>query len=495
MASAQVDKNSYNQLVADAVAKYQPLQTSTMLAIQNAENPGLSVGATSWTGVQGLAQITQATWNQWNPGVPYSTNPAAQIDTQARILASYTQKYNGDVALIAAAYNGGPGVSNLAVQLMKQNPNLSEAEAISQAAAHYFDQTKVNEINNYVAKVSKQPAATTQSQNPSATSTNGLDKFDTTNSIEPVDFVGVQGQTISASQLNSYVAQAYPTKVISAGLSETPWFSDLTILQPPIARYTGDNGFPVVFNIHMDSTGFDDLNINIPMVASIKTWRKSMRHVINNQSTRTGWLINTWGMALDTLDGTATTGIMMNMKGLSSFISLRGSSETDLVAALGSLQNAEDEAGTFVDGNLRVAARDAFNEFLSMFKNNGTVWYQSPNYTGFSQNSQQNQPGETTTNYDLGEPVSVTSDQLAPDVWSPITGSSTLQNAARRMDVMSRGGVVMNFRNATYTGYFKSLTVNMSADKPFQWEFSFSFQVENTQSFVSLPRLGATGVI
>ena len=495
MASDQVDKNSYNQLVANAVASYPPLQTSTMLAIQNAENPGLSVGATSWTGVQGLAQITQATWNQWNPGVPYSTNPAAQIDTQARILASYTQKYNGDTALIAAAYNGGPGVANLAVQLMKQDPTLSETAAISQAAAHYFDQTKVNEINNYVAKVSGQPAASTQSQNPNAVSTNGFTKLDTTGSLNPVDFVGVQGQTISASQLNSYVAQAYPTKVISAGLSETPWFQDLAILQPPIARFTGDGGFPVIFNIHMSKNGFDDLNINIPMVASIKTWRKSMRHVINNQSTRTGWLINTWGMALDTIDGTASTGIMMNMTGLSSFISMRGSSTTDLVAALGSLQDAEDEAGDFVDGNLRVAARDAFNEFLSMFKNNGTVWYQSPNYTGFSQNSQQVQPGEDTTNYDLGEPTSVASDQLAPDVWSPMTGSSTLQNAARRMDVMSRGGVVMNFRNAMYTGYFKSLSVTMSADKPFQWDFSFSFQVESTQSFVSLPRLGAMGVI
>ena len=45
---------------------------------------------------------------------------------------------------------------------------------------------------------------------------------------------------------------------------------------------------------------------------------------------------------------------------------------------------------------------------------------------------------------------------------------------------MTRGGVEMTYRNYTYTGYFKTLQWEMSGDNPFQWTFSFTFQVEST---------------
>jgi len=38
----------------------------------------------------------------------------------------------------------------------------------------------------------------------------------------------------------------------------------------------------------------------------------------------------------------------------------------------------------------------------------------------------------------------------------------------------------MSYRNNLYLGYFKSLSWTMDAEKPFQWIFHFTFQVEKT---------------
>ena len=50
-------------------------------------------------------------------------------------------------------------------------------------------------------------------------------------------------------------------------------------------------------------------------------------------------------------------------------------------------------------------------------------------------------------------------------------------------------GVAMFFRNSVYYGYFQNFTFTEDAEKPFQWNFTFSFKVERTVSILSIPDL------
>ena len=126
---------------------------------------------------------------------------------------------------------------------------------------------------------------------------------------------------------------------------------------------------------------------------------------------------------------------------------------------------ANNTVPVFNEGTFRVAAKDAFQEFLALFKNNGVVWYRSRSYTGY------------TTSLE----------QLGPNAWSPHTGSSTFQNSARRNDVMTRGQVAMYYRDSVYYGYFNSLTWTMEAKNPFRWDFNFTFKVESTVQNLLVP--------
>jgi len=112
---------------------------------------------------------------------------------------------------------------------------------------------------------------------------------------------------------------------------------------------------------------------------------------------------------------------------------------------------------------LRVAAQDAFVEFLSLFKNNGISWfYNKPSTQG------------------AREWVDV-------DAWSTQLGTSVTGKNARNNDVITRGTVLMKFKGTTYMGYFKTLSWEMSAEHPYQWTFTFTFQVERTLGYIYSP--------
>jgi hypothetical protein len=115
---------------------------------------------------------------------------------------------------------------------------------------------------------------------------------------------------------------------------------------------------------------------------------------------------------------------------------------------------------------MRVAAQDAFVEFLSLFKMNGNVWYHNAGYQN--------------TGQDLT--------QAGTSLYSSTTGISNTQMNARNNDILTRGYVTMRYKSNTYYGFFKSLSWQMSAEKPFQWTFSFVFQVERTINQLYLPR-------
>jgi hypothetical protein len=282
---------------------------------------------------------------------------------------------------------------------------------------------------------------------------------------DPATAVPVFGQEISSEDV---INATQPSLVISSGLSQAAWYNDPNILQ--VGGPTAGIEPPVQFQLFFKENG-SPLPILIQLNASIRTYQKSMHHVFTKQQTQTGVLVNLWGMATDTISGAASTGLMANQLGVTDFLSLSTATSTIQQSVLQAFQSGDlvaadtIEAEMSSEGFFRIAAKDAFVELLSLFKNNGSVWFQNKNYTG----------------------VTSSMDQVGDDAWSPSTGSSTFQNAARRNDVMTRGKVVMYFRNAKYSGYFKSLSWVMDAKTPFRWNFNFVFQVESTTVTVEVP--------
>lgn len=453
---------SFASLVQSAAVN-NGIPVSWMWRILNVENPSLNMYAQSYTGVTGLAQITQDTWRTVNgPNVPYSYDAAAQLNTEAKLLAKYQAQFGGNFALAAAAYNGGPGVSEIAQTLM--DGGMPQAQAINEAAEAIYGSTnpaKVAEVNNYVVKATGQSAASLATQ--------GASKLDLapylTDDGDPAVAVPVAGMTIPVNQLATIMNEINPPLVTdSEGLQRVPWYSNPNMVLP-VQKQT--DWFPVTFQLYFEKGSI--LPIFIALKASITTYNKEMKHITTHMRTRSGFRVNLWGMQPDQIIGTASTGLMMNASGVTDFLSLTTATDEIRAQVQKAFTDMAQESAMQQEiarpGSLRVAARDAFVELLSLFKNNGTVWFESQSYQGYTTGQQ----------------------QIAADVWSPSTGSTTFQNTARRNDVMTRGKVIMNFRNSSYYGYFKSLNFMMDAKNPFQWHFDFVFQVEETRSLVRVP--------
>jgi hypothetical protein len=286
-------------------------------------------------------------------------------------------------------------------------------------------------------------------------------------------------------------------------LSNTPWYKDHGLV-------TGNKSIrntvqPVTFTVYFDrndpntpskrlqnpSTG---QIIEIQLNTSMTTFEIASKHVYNRTPSRTGMHITLWGMEPDLISGAGTTGVFMNQFGITDFMSVAGIND-DIKKLLTSgftspkfLKNASTEqqaTGAVLFGPtqqtstadqiissqqlnnpseaFRVAAQDAFVEFLKLFQMNANVWYHDDSYAN-------------GTNLGL---IGGTQ-QVAPTAWSPSTGTTSFQQHARNNDVMTRGYVSMRYRNNIYLGYFKSLSWTQDAESPFQWKFNFVFQVEKT---------------
>jgi hypothetical protein len=264
--------------------------------------------------------------------------------------------------------------------------------------------------------------------------------------------------------------------------------------------------------------------IKVELNASMKSVNWSMKHVYHHQRTRTAHHVTLWGMQADMIEGQCTTGVFMNQFGLTDYYSTRivndklktlvtsgdifaNISNTAIAAnpgqnasSLQNLVNIENQSGSVLGsrgdtggdilvkqasgdfskimnnqakGNpnfvqtdaFRVAAQDAFMEFLALFKMNGSVWFWNKLYSD-----------------NMGN----TRDWVGIQAWSPTLGMNAAQKNARNNDVATRGGVLMSFRNFVYQGYFKTLQWTIDAHNPFKWDFSFTFQVEKTvgQQFI-----------
>jgi hypothetical protein len=286
-----------------------------------------------------------------------------------------------------------------------------------------------------------------------------------------------------------------PTVVITEGLGVTPWYSDPDLLtgNPRLRMEVQPVSFQVFLNVDnsfiLSTKGDAGSPIKVELNASMKSVQLTMKHNYHHQRTRTAHHITLWGMQADMIEGTCTTGVFMNQLGLTDYYSTRTIDDTIKKLVTSGLMfddwtnnittSSSFESGGTTDqayyarmrsqiGNkstvsdtavFRVAAQDAFAEFLALFKMNGNVWFWNKTY--------QDNIGETR-------------DWTQVQAWSPVLGVSASQKNARNNDVISRGGVLMSYRDSVYQGYFKTLQWTMDAKNPYKWDFSFTFQVEKT---------------
>ena len=338
---------------------------------------------------------------------------------------------------------------------------------------------------------------------------------------------------------NVDLAALVPMIVIQTGLDANPWYNDPGLItgNPRLRQDVQPVTFQVLLQDNnyfiLSSQGETGSPVQVQLNASMKSFSVSSKHLYHHQRTRTAHHITMWGMQADIIEGKCTTGIFMNQFGLTDYYSTRNVNDTLKTLVTNSFSsssstpstsgyptpvgtvtvsnNAEANSNGEVlasDGNLypvnmigpngviqsapsggtnayddimqsasrnnknfsasnafRVAAQDAFMEFLALFKMNGNVWFWNKLY--------QSNTGENR-------------DWTQIQAWSPVLGISSAQKNARNNDVVTRGGVIMSFRNFTYQGYFKNMQWTMDAKNPFQWEFSFVFQVERTlgQQFI-----------
>lgn len=381
----------------------------------------------------------------------------AALDHQVQIAMDGTSNvYNPNmtVAQFGATYAPGGTLATNLPKLLGVSPDTTLAQIASGSVA----------INN-----TPRPGGT----DPGGTSTTATTPAYLTDDNDPAVALPVQGVGIPSDQIAGVLAAVNVGQsqnlIINSGLDQAAWNANPGILQ--VNKATAAVGSPVTFRIFFDVKG-QPLPVVLSLNASLRTHQRTMRHITSRQKTLTAMLVNLWGMSPDQISGQASTGLFANQLGVTDFLSLSTAPDSlkqQVLKAFTQDLNTSDTIETAMDANsafFRIAAKDAFIEFLSMFKNNGSVWFRNQNYTGY-----------TTGN-----------DQVAVDAWSPSTGSTTFQNAARRNDVMTRGKVVMYFRNSAYYGYFKNLSWTMDAANPFRWNFNFVFQVESTQTNLQVPQ-------
>lgn len=290
-----------------------------------------------------------------------------------------------------------------------------------------------------------------------------------------------------------------PPTLVTTGLDEIPWYDDTQhlITGNPLAR---KRVTPVSFRVMLrDGSGAALYNpqtkapIDIQLNCSLRSQTTTMRHVYTKTNTRTGIHITLWGMQADIIEGQCSTGVFMNQFGLTDYMSMaKADDQLKKVVTSGLMysfnRGADGSAEVYPatsespmsfeqlvskrtqggnpDTAFRVAAQDAFMEFLALFKYNGNVWFQQQK---FSENF-------------------TSEDQAGPSVWSPKAGMSDTAMHARNNDAFTRYFIQLRMKGQTYLGYFKSLAFTKDAKAPFQWNFNFVFQVERTINLMYSPR-------
>ncbi len=409
------------------------------------------------------------------------------LNNQVQLIQSGNSKagYTTDMSInqVAQLYTGGDNPTGWAATVAKTagvDPNSN------------FSQTAQGVVNPTQSTPIGQTDPTTTLP---ATALASVDEAN----LNATDYVPITGQDISSTDLDALT----PNYVLAdnnglpQGLDGPAWFEDDQLftghehldaaIPAPITfeiMLPGANAASDSNNYMTDSQGN---KVVIELNVSARSLNVQEKHIFHRTPSRTGMHLTFWGMQPDLITGQCSTGGFYNQFGLSSFMSTADFSGTLRSQILAIFQNSQqaslpitgttastpapdqddlDQAqGGFTSESLRVAAQDAFQEMLELFKNNGVVYYHPTGNSGTLTGTQ----------------------QVSPTAWSPQQGVSSFEMNALNNDVMARGHVVMKFKNNMYQGYFKSFNWTQDAEKPFQWDFGFVFQVERTISVVSFP--------
>jgi len=408
------------------------------------------------------------------------TEPNSNIEAGVAYLAELLAQFIGNYPLALAAYvtsigtveefNGVPPLAP--IQNFVYQVSALAAQAGSQSVSGLYAIK-----NQYAADPTK---AASQAGNIIDPRTTGIN-YGSTGNAQP----GTDNLTQLQNSVNPQLQVDDPT------LSATAWYADTGLVtgNPRIRRTVQ----PVSFIVYLDrndptqilsvpnvnkQSGGSTQPIEIQLNTSLSSFEITSKHVYNRTPSRTGMHITLWGMAPDLISGSGSTGVFMNQYGLTDYFSI-ANAPSDVIDQVESAFTAINSTGDLAlltqSEAFRVAAQDAFIEFMKLFQMNGTVYYYNEAYATAANGTGQN----------LGT-ISET-EQAAPTAWSPTTGATSFQQHSRNNDVMTRGYVSMRYRNNVYLGYFKSLSWTQDAESPFQWKFNFTFQVEKTYTAIYYP--------
>jgi hypothetical protein len=427
------------------------------------------LNSNNFVGPGGTFQVTSG------PGAGnYDPNdPIQNIDGGVAYFAQMQAMFPGDTTAALAAYNNGP-------------------TAVTNAMNTYGDDYLAHLPNgNYPTQVQAQLAPPTNQNGVNLSQNNPTISDSTTNpAYDVLNYTVAPYQNVSLTPVSQETLNATePPTVIMQGLSEIPWYNNPSEItgNPKIHAI----GYPVTFKIIMDRNTGATLNtggtstgdpISIRLNASMKSYNLQSSHIINKSPSRTGMHLTFWGMNADAISGECNTGTFMNQFGLTSFLNM-AYIPSDVQNRLKGIFSGDPSLLSEIEQRtdpfeLRIAAQDAFVEFLSLFKNNGVTWYHPQDYsTGTT-------PDKATAL------ITGTQTNQGQSAFSAKTGLNTYEMKGRNNDVYTRGYIVMNFRSSSYLGFFRSLSWAMDADKPFSWNFNFIFQIERTLSLLYYPYPG-----
>ena len=390
------------------------------------------------------------------------------INAGVQYLANLVQTFVGQYQLAIAAYL----TSTNTVMIANGIPPLPQVQNV----VHNVTMLASNAGSSLMTLNRTLMAQTTEDPDPQTAAPQGFLSNDAHGRNETADQASAAGNAALLSQSLS------PDLQIDDGLTETPWYQNkfLSTGNPKIRQQVQ----PVSFMVYLDRNNrweflkgpFTTTPIIIELNCSMKEFSLSSKHIFNRTPSRTGMHVTLWGMQPDVISGNCTTGVFLNQYGLTDYFSTANVPDSVKNAVRqvffhnatknpNAGRSALDSSLINIPEALRVAAQDAFIEFLKLFQMNGNVWYHTQNYQG----------------------VLSDQEQQSPNAWSPKVGSSSFQQHSRNNDVMTRGYIAMRYRQNIFLGYFKSLNWTQDANKPFSWDFSFEFQVEKTYSAVYWP--------
>lgn len=145
-------ENEYNE-----AAKNSGIPVGIIAAYSDVES-GHGKSLKSKTGVQGIMMVTRATGKRYIPDFD-PTNIKHSLEAGSMHLKFLSDKYSGDQAKVAGAYNGGEGVVDEAVKLSESSglnwqdeiKNTDSAKKMNKK----FGYSKTKEIENYIKKIEK----------------------------------------------------------------------------------------------------------------------------------------------------------------------------------------------------------------------------------------------------------------------------------------------------------------------------------------------------